>query len=146
MQSWGQLGQLQGIKEAYTYWKDHAIDSSASISKFYEIFSEKGKDGKQTKTWVSVHPMQSIFLGSDRRYNRYWLFLGPCSGNDPGHRRVYFESSEDGHWEVIDTEEVIPLLLYDYDYSVIYSLFPIGETMLQLLFSCLSSAYFSRFT
>ena len=24
---------------------------------------------------------------------------------DPGHRRVYIESSEDGHWEVIDTEE-----------------------------------------
>lgn len=111
MQSWNQLGQLQGIKEAYTYWKDHAIDSSASISKFYEIFSEKGKDGKQTKTWVSVHPMQSIFLGSDRRYNRYWLFLGPCSGNDPGHRRVYFESSEDGHWEVIDTEEALRALL-----------------------------------
>lgn len=47
-----------------------------------------------------------MFLGSDRRYNRYWLFLGPCNVDDPGHRRIYFESSEDGHWEVIDTEEV----------------------------------------
>lgn len=52
------------------------------------------------------HPMQSVFLGSDRRYNRYWLFLGPCDAEDPGHKRVYFESSEDGHWECIDTEEV----------------------------------------
>lgn len=53
------------------------------------------------------HPMQSAYLGSDRRYNSYWLFLGPCEEKDPGHRRVYFESSEDGHWEVIDTMEVI---------------------------------------
>ncbi|MCL7030168.1 hypothetical protein MKW94_018097 [Papaver nudicaule] len=52
-----------------------------------------------------------IYLGSDRRYNSYWLFLGPCNAKDPGHRRVYFESSEDGHWEVIDTEEALCALL-----------------------------------
>lgn len=63
-------------------------------------------DAKETQTGVDIHPMQSIFLGSDRRYNRYWLFLGPCNAYDPGHRRIYYESSEDGHWEVIDTEEV----------------------------------------
>ncbi|CAL2248599.1 unnamed protein product [Prunus armeniaca] len=45
------------------------------------------------------------------KYNRYWLFLGPCNAYDPGHRRVYFESSEDGHWEVIDTEEALCALL-----------------------------------
>ncbi|PQQ09558.1 hypothetical protein Pyn_06800 [Prunus yedoensis var. nudiflora] len=55
--------------------------------------------------------MQSVFLGSDRRYNRYWLFLGPCNAYDPGHRRVYFKSSEDGHWEEIDTEEALCALL-----------------------------------
>ncbi|GMY13850.1 homeobox-DDT domain protein RLT3 isoform X2 [Fagus crenata] len=38
-------------------------------------------------------------------YNGYWLFLGPCGAHDPGHRRVYFESSENGYWEVIDTRE-----------------------------------------
>lgn len=58
-----------------------------------------------------IHPMQSIFLGSDRRYNRYWLFLGPCDDSDPGHRRIYFESSEDGHWEVIDTREALCSLM-----------------------------------
>ncbi|XP_008795938.2 homeobox-DDT domain protein RLT3-like [Phoenix dactylifera] len=58
-----------------------------------------------------VHPLQSIFLGSDRRYNSYWLFLGPCTADDPGHRRVYFESSEDGHWEVIDTSQALHTLL-----------------------------------
>ncbi|MQL83362.1 hypothetical protein Taro_015854, partial [Colocasia esculenta] len=58
-----------------------------------------------------VHTLQSIHLGSDRRYNSYWLFLGPCNGSDPGHRRVYFESSEDGHWEVIDTEQALSALL-----------------------------------
>jgi hypothetical protein len=59
-----------------------------------------------------VHPLQSIYLGSDRRYNNYWLFLGPCTTNDPGHRRVYFESSEDGHWEVIDSTQVVHFLPY----------------------------------
>uniref|UniRef100_A0A1D1XEP5 DDT domain-containing protein DDB_G0282237 n=1 Tax=Anthurium amnicola TaxID=1678845 RepID=A0A1D1XEP5_9ARAE len=58
-----------------------------------------------------MHTLQSIQLGSDRRYNSYWLFLGPCSASDPGHRRVYFESSEDGHWEVIDTEQALSALL-----------------------------------
>ena len=67
--------------------------------------------------WVGVHPMQSVFLGSDRRYNRYWLFLGPCNANDPGHGRVYFESSEDGHWEVIDAKEVIPSFSYVSDFA-----------------------------
>ncbi|XP_062091461.1 homeobox-DDT domain protein RLT3 [Humulus lupulus] len=108
--SWGHLGQLQGIKEAYAYWNYHAIDSSASISKFYER-PYKEKDAKDIEMWVGLHPMQSVFLGSDRRYNRYWLFLGPCDANDPGHRRVYFESSEDGHWEVIDTKEALCALL-----------------------------------
>nr|XP_010932083.1 homeobox-DDT domain protein RLT3 [Elaeis guineensis] len=57
-----------------------------------------------------MHPLQSIYLGSDRRYNSYWLFLGPCTVDDPGHRRVYFESSEDGHWGVIDTSQVLHTL------------------------------------
>ncbi|PIA28796.1 hypothetical protein AQUCO_06600010v1 [Aquilegia coerulea] len=57
------------------------------------------------------HPLQSIYLGSDRRFNSYWLFLGPCNAKDPGHRRIYFESSEDGHWEVIDTKEALYSLL-----------------------------------
>jgi len=65
------------------------------------------------KSGHDVHPMQSIYLGSDRRYNRYWLFLGPCDLIDPGHRQIYFESSEDGHWEVINTAQVVP-----YCYSI----------------------------
>ncbi|KAF5746229.1 hypothetical protein HS088_TW06G00397 [Tripterygium wilfordii] len=70
-----------------------------------------GKESQETEAAIGLHPMQSIFLGSDRRYNRYWLFLGPCDEYDPGHRRVYFESSEDGHWEVIDTEEALSALI-----------------------------------
>ena len=106
MPSWDLLGQIQGVKEAFTYWKYHAIDSSVSISKFRERSSDR-ENGDDTEASVGVHSLQSVFLGSDRRYNRYWLFLGPCNASDPGHRRIYFESSEDGHWEVIDTEEVI---------------------------------------
>ncbi|XP_049936805.1 homeobox-DDT domain protein RLT3 isoform X2 [Nymphaea colorata] len=61
------------------------------------------------------HWMQSVYLGSDRRYNSYWLFLGACDSKDPGHRRVYFESSEDGHWEVIDTDKGLDALLSSLD-------------------------------
>ncbi|XP_062231136.1 homeobox-DDT domain protein RLT3-like isoform X2 [Phragmites australis] len=58
-----------------------------------------------------AHEPQVVLLGSDRRYNSYWLFLGPCRADDPGHRRVYFESSEDGHWEVVDSpQELLSLL------------------------------------
>ncbi|KAM3328660.1 hypothetical protein ACQJBY_026043 [Aegilops geniculata] len=58
-----------------------------------------------------AHQPQIVLLGSDRRYNNYWLFLGPCRADDPGHRRVYFESSEDGHWEVIDSPQDLFSLL-----------------------------------
>ncbi|KAF2284712.1 hypothetical protein GH714_029486 [Hevea brasiliensis] len=106
--SWVHVGQVNNSKEPYSSSASHPIDSSVSILKFNEgeKSSGKGKDMKETELGVNLHPMQSIFLGSDRRYSRYWLFLGPCNSRDPGHKRVYFESSEDGHWEVIDTEEV----------------------------------------
>ncbi|XVF31979.1 hypothetical protein REPUB_Repub17cG0042100 [Reevesia pubescens] len=110
--SWVYGGQMNGVQEAHTSSNSHPVDSS-SISKFFE--KEKcpssRKDVKDTEVEVDIHPMQSVFLGSDRRYNRYWLFLGPCNAYDPGHRRIYFESSEDGHWEVIDTEEALHALL-----------------------------------
>ncbi|KAM2993564.1 hypothetical protein FF2_045649 [Malus domestica] len=109
--TWVHAGHMGGAKEDSTL-KFHPLDSSATISKFSdERFSTKGKNGKEKDVQFDVHPMQSVFLGSDRRYNRYWLFLGPCNAYDPGHRRVYFESSEDGHWEVIDTEEALYALL-----------------------------------
>ncbi|PQM38850.1 hypothetical protein Pyn_32510 [Prunus yedoensis var. nudiflora] len=109
--TWVHAGHTTGAKEDYTL-KFHPIDSSGSISKFPdERFSTKEKNGKEREVRFDLHPMQSVFLGSDRRYNRYWLFLGPCNAYDPGHRRVYFESSEDGHWEVIDTEEALCALL-----------------------------------
>ncbi|KAM0862284.1 hypothetical protein ACQ4PT_045348 [Festuca glaucescens] len=39
-----------------------------------------------------------------------FLEHGSRIADDPGHRRVYFESSEDGHWEVIDSPQVVHLL------------------------------------
>ena len=96
--------------------KKSLIDHQATVVDS-EIILEVSKKGQSssTKSTVAkdksghdVHPMQSIYLGSDRRYNRYWLFLGPCDLIDPGHRQVYFESSEDGHWEVINTAQVVP--------------------------------------
>lgn len=98
---------MQGLKEAYSLLKYRPVDSSVLMAKLNdERSSAEGENVKEKEFFFDLHPMQSVFLGSDRRYNRYWLFLGPCNGYDPGHRRVYFESSEDGHWEVIDTVEV----------------------------------------
>ncbi|CAN1781365.1 Homeobox-DDT domain protein RLT3 [Linum perenne] len=93
--------------------KSQPVDSSVAIFKFNaeDKSSSTGTDAKETQPGASLHHMQSLFLGSDRRYNRYWLFLGPCDFHDPGHKRVYFESSEDGHWKVIDTAEALHSLL-----------------------------------
>ncbi|KAM7530190.1 hypothetical protein LguiB_033600 [Lonicera macranthoides] len=102
----GYNGQMLGIKEVNTRSGPLPIDSLASLSK-----GGRKKNAKEIQVEDDLHPMQSIFLGSDRRYNRYWLFLGPCNAFDPGHKRIYFESSEDGHWEVIDTEEALCTLL-----------------------------------
>ncbi|KAL4576674.1 hypothetical protein LXL04_012772 [Taraxacum kok-saghyz] len=85
------------------------IDSSSVISVIQNATET------ETKTINDLHPMQSIYLGSDRRYNQYWLFLGPCNIHDPGHKRIYFESSEDGHWEVIESEEALANLLSGLD-------------------------------
>lgn len=104
-------GQLHSASIRYASLEHHPIDSATAISKFQENSVSQGKGLDKMKNAIYLHPMQSIFLGSDRRYNRYWLFLGPCNASDPGHRRVYFESSEDGHWEVIDTKEALCALL-----------------------------------
>ncbi|KAJ6343212.1 hypothetical protein OIU76_005030 [Salix suchowensis] len=111
--SWVHAGQINDTKEAYTSSKFFPVDSSVLFSKFdgKDKLSGKEKEPEGMGPGINLHPMQSIFLGSDRRYNRYWLFLGPCNSYDPGHKRVYFESSEDGHWEVIDTEEALRALL-----------------------------------
>ncbi|XP_073225978.1 homeobox-DDT domain protein RLT3 isoform X3 [Cicer arietinum] len=101
------IEQMQSVKVVPLNSHPCPVDSSLLVSKFniQKASNEKGKGSGCS------HPIQSVFLGSDRRYNRYWLFLGPCNADDPGHRRVYFESSEDGHWEVIDTEEALCALL-----------------------------------
>ncbi|KAI4346516.1 hypothetical protein L6164_007406 [Bauhinia variegata] len=111
---WNQIVQMQCVKEVHSSLDSHPcpVDSSLLMSHSYnrEASSGKGKEVEVTSS-IDSHTIQSVFLGSDRRYNRYWLFLGPCNADDPGHRRVYFESSEDGHWEVIDTEEALFALL-----------------------------------
>ncbi|KAL4200597.1 hypothetical protein AMTRI_Chr02g211950 [Amborella trichopoda] len=101
--------------------KSQASNTSRSEPSAINKSNFPGIDGPTTKPIKAKnlgsgsHPMQSIFLGSDRRYNSYWLFLGPCNADDPGHRRIYFESSEDGHWEVIDSEKALHALLTSLD-------------------------------
>ncbi|KAJ8748191.1 hypothetical protein K2173_000599 [Erythroxylum novogranatense] len=109
--SWDYIGQTNNAKEIQRSSGFFPVDSSVSILDGKDQFPRKDKDVNESGFEVYLHPMQSIFLGSDRRYNSYWLFLGPCDAHDPGHKRVYFESSEDGHWEVIDTQEALHSLL-----------------------------------
>uniref|UniRef100_A0ACD5XDG3 Uncharacterized protein n=1 Tax=Avena sativa TaxID=4498 RepID=A0ACD5XDG3_AVESA len=90
----------------------HSFDSSmqgqSGSPKSQDYIADSGISESSTGF---AHQPQIVLLGSDRRYNNYWLFLGPCMAEDPGHRRVYFESSEDGHWEVIDSpQELLSLL------------------------------------
>jgi hypothetical protein len=56
--------------------------------------------------------LRSQPLGLDRRHNRYWQFVTSSIADDPGCGRLYFESSEDGHWEVINTDEVCMLCIF----------------------------------
>lgn len=58
---------------------------------------------------------RSLPLGFDRRHNRYWQFVTSNAGEDPGCGRIYFESAEDGYWEVIDTEEAFDALMANLD-------------------------------
>lgn len=110
------------IFEGPAHRAEETRSSPYSFSKYpSEIFSKASENGHSSNENITtdpteeslpdVHPQRSIYLGSDRRYNSYWLFLGPCNPNDPGHRRVYVESSEDGHWEVIDTPQAFHALL-----------------------------------
>ncbi|KVI06242.1 DDT domain-containing protein [Cynara cardunculus var. scolymus] len=104
--------QMINSGESDTIQDIQTVDSAAIISVIQEKSCSSGqKNAREIEVVHDLHPMQSLFLGSDRRYNRYWLFLGPCNMCDPGHKRIYFESSEDGHWEVIETEEALANLL-----------------------------------
>lgn len=62
-----------------------------------------------------LYVFRSLPLGLDRRRNRYWQFMTSHAAEDPGCGRLFFESAEDGHWEVIDTEEAFSALLANLD-------------------------------
>ncbi|KAM0864539.1 hypothetical protein ACQ4PT_043854 [Festuca glaucescens] len=61
-----------------------------------------------------LYVYRSLPLGQDRRRNRYWQFSTSASPNDPGSGRIFFES-KDGHWRVIDSEEVFDSLVASLD-------------------------------
>ncbi|CAH9146770.1 unnamed protein product [Cuscuta epithymum] len=116
----GQVGGYSSLCSAKNISMTEAIHPVDSLVVMTTNFEHDNSYRMSNTSEISggddLHPMQSIFLGSDRRYNRYWIFLGPCNDYDPGHRRIYFESSEDGHWEVIDTEEALGTLLSALDH------------------------------
>lgn len=54
---------------------------------------------------------RSLPLGLDRRRNRYWQFV-TSTQNDPGCGRIFVEF-HDGHWKLIDSEEVLLECFYE---------------------------------
>ncbi|XP_066365573.1 homeobox-DDT domain protein RLT3-like isoform X2 [Miscanthus floridulus] len=110
-------GKIKKSTKNLCQYSDESLNGSGSLDCCHQ--GRPGRRKNQDYTTdpgrnvlpVAAHEPQAVLLGSDRRYNSYWLFLGPCREDDPGHRRVYFESSEDGHWEVIDSpQELLSLL------------------------------------
>jgi hypothetical protein len=74
------------------------------------------KTRSQLKSYIGhraeqLYVYRSLPLGQDRRRNRYWQFSTSASPNDPGSGRIFFES-KDGHWRVIDSEEVFILFAH----------------------------------
>ncbi|KAH9619695.1 hypothetical protein KSS87_015764 [Heliosperma pusillum] len=107
--SWADVRETLGARNGYHSLEVCPVDSSVAFSmscgKEKSLDKEIGSMGTVVEAYL--HPMQSIYLGSDRRYNRYWLFLGPCDADDPGHTRIYVQSSEDGLWQVIESEQAL---------------------------------------
>lgn len=71
------------------------------------------KSRSQLKSFIGhkaelLYVYRSLPLGQDRRRNRYWLFSTSSSPNDPGSGRIFLESKE-GHWTLIDSEEVFKI-------------------------------------
>jgi hypothetical protein len=72
----------------------------------------RGQRAELLRKSEEQNAIRGIELGRDRRHNRYFVFeatgggeSGPCSG------RIYFQSAEDWHWEVLDTEGDLEALL-----------------------------------
>ncbi|KAK9733056.1 hypothetical protein RND81_04G040800 [Saponaria officinalis] len=107
--SWVDIGETTSGRKGHQSPEVYPVDSSVAFSTSCDKEKSPDQDIGSRGNGVGdyVHPMQSKFLGSDRRYNRYWLFLGPCDADDPGHTRIYVESSEDGQWQVIETEQAL---------------------------------------
>lgn len=58
-----------------------------------------------------MYVYRSLPLGQDRRRNRYWQFVASASRNDPSAGRIFVEL-HNGHWRLIDTEEVTSVQIY----------------------------------
>ena len=53
-------------------------------------------EAQTSQRWEDDCLIRGVPLGSDRRRNRYWRFLGSGVGSDGTSGRVFFESNEDG--------------------------------------------------
>jgi hypothetical protein len=85
------------------------ISANPETSAIQHAYADKTRS--QLKSYIGhraeqLYVYRSLPLGQDRRRNRYWQFTTSASPNDPGSGRIFFES-KDGHWRVIDSEEVI---------------------------------------
>lgn len=111
------IGNKQGRNKSTAAKKPSSVNTSRKTSKkrkrdqaYLKLSDLDSKSQASDLYCPESFSTESICLGSDRRHNTYWQFFGG-SLQDPGRGRVYFESSEDGHWEVIDNEEALDTLM-----------------------------------
>lgn len=111
------IGNKQGRDKSTAAKKPSSVNTSRKTSKkrkrdrvYLKLSDLDSKSQASDPYCPESFSTQSICLGSDRRHNTYWQFFGG-SLRDPGCGRVYFESSDDGHWEVIDNEEALDTLM-----------------------------------
>lgn len=100
--------QMLGMKKVNTSSLLQSFDSLASISTIsgQEKPSSRKKDAKEMEVEDDLHPVQSIFLGSDRRYNRYWLFWAPVMHMIQATREYILSllSMDTGRWLILKRE------------------------------------------
>jgi hypothetical protein len=114
-----QSDELATADGAQIVSRDHNLDKESQQENL--SMGSSGATSEKTRAQLKVDidfradelfVLRSQPLGLDRRHNRYWQFVTSSIADDPGCGRLYFESAEDGHWEVIDTDDVCTLRIF----------------------------------
>lgn len=86
--------------------------NAAEAGKREEPAQSKSQRGELLRKCEEENAIRGLEIGRDRRHNRYFLFEPSGAGDaGPYSGRIYFQSAEDWHWELIDSEAGFEALL-----------------------------------